>query len=351
MKAELPGAEITELPLADGGDGTLEVLVAQWGGLLETFPAHDPLMRPIDCQVGFSSDRGKAVIEMARVSGLALLEEEDRDPLRTTTFGLGEVLRQVLETGVRELFLGIGGSATNDGGAGMGQALGFEHSTDSGAPLPLGGGSLANLARIASSVKPVGENTSVAVLCDVENPLLGERGATRVFGPQKGASAPQLEELEAGLAHLAEVWKRDLGRDVAAIPGAGAAGGLGAGALVYLEARLVPGAETLLDQSGIAQKLLGADLAITGEGCLDRTTLDGKLPIKVAEAARAAGIPCWGVGGSVRQQDRSRILEKGFERVFEIGGDNTPLEVRMSRSRECLLETGRRIARAFQEMR
>lgn len=341
LEEALPDSRIERVPLADGGDGTLEVLVELWKGSFRTIATEDPLRRPIEAEVGLSADGKSAIIEMARISGLALLAEEEKDPTKTTTYGLGLAVREVLSWGINRLYLGIGGSATNDGGVGMGEALGFRHLDGSGNPVDPVGGRLPDIARILPPTEEIGiGKVEVSVFSDVTNPLCGQRGASRVFGPQKGATPGQVEFLDRGLEHLSKVWERDLGRTVAELPGAGAAGGLGAGTRVYLDAELVPGADTLLELTDLERRIAESDWVITGEGALDRTTLEGKLPGKVARLAKERGIPCIGIYGVLDRSAERDLLAAGFAELVPLASEEIPLDLRKREAARFLRETG-----------
>lgn len=307
----LPDAEVVLVPVADGGDGTLETLVETSGGRIITSDVTGPLGETVSAEWGAMGDGVTAVAEMARTSGLALVSLEDRDPLNATTYGLGEVILEALEAGYRRFILGIGGSATNDAGAGMAQALGVRLLDADGADLPPGGAALARLDRIdASGLDPRAAEAEFDVACDVNNPLTGPEGASAVYGPQKGATPEMVEQLDAALANFAQVVKRDLSADVNDVPGSGAAGGLGGGIMAFLGGRLRPGVDIVLDTVDLASRLDGADLIITGEGCMDFQTVYNKAPIGVARLAVERGIPVIGVSGS---------LGDGFTDVHEHG--------------------------------
>ena len=311
VRRVLPDAEVVLVPVADGGDGTLETLVETSGGRIITSDVTGPLGEPVSAQWGAMGDGVTAVAEMARTSGLALVRLEDRDPLNATTYGLGEVILEALEAGYRRFILGIGGSATNDAGAGMAQALGVRLLDADGAELPPGGAALARLARIdTSGLDPRAADADFDVACDVNNPLTGPEGASAVYGPQKGATPEIVEQLDAALANFAEVVKRDLGADVDGVPGSGAAGGLGGGIMAFLGGRLRPGVDIVLDTVDLESRLDGADLIITGEGCMDFQTVYNKAPIGVARLAGERNIPVIGVSGS---------LGDGFTDVHEHG--------------------------------
>ena len=299
--------------MADGGDGTLQSLVDSSGGRIESAAVTGPLGEVLVAEWGALGDGETAVIEMARSSGLALLDLDDRDPRMATTKGVGELIAAALDTGHTRFIIGIGGSATNDGGAGMMQALGASLLDSAGRELGPGGAALARLNRIdVSNVDPRVRSTSVVVACDVNNPLCGPTGASAVFGPQKGATPEMVAELDAALSHFADIIERDLGADVRDRPGAGAAGGLGAGLMAILDAELKAGVDIVLDAVGLDERLDGADLVITGEGQIDASTVFNKAPVGVARLARQRGIPVFGLAGS---------LGKGYEEVHNLGID------------------------------
>lgn len=316
IKRALPGIEVIRVPVADGGEGTTAAIVEATGGRWVRCVVRDPLGRKLKASFGLSGDGRRAVIEMAAASGLALLRPRERNPLRTSTAGTGDLIRAALDRGVEEILIGIGGSATNDGGMGMARALGARFLDARGQPLAEGGGSLRRLARVdLDGLDRRLKSVRVKVACDVTNPLCGPRGATRVYGPQKGATPRMLEILEAGLRRLATVIRRDLGRDVARVPGAGAAGGLGAGLLAFLHGRTQPGVEIVLEAVGLERRLAGCDLVITGEGRLDGQTAFGKAPAGVARVARRLGLPVIAICGSLGP-DAARLRSIGVEACF-----------------------------------
>ena len=305
-----PGEEIDELPMADGGEGTLDTLVEALGGRRLRARVHGPLGDPVDAEYALvRGARGPAaVVEMARASGLELLSEGRRDPVRTTTFGTGELVRAALSEGPEEILLCIGGSATNDGGVGMAQALGVRFLDREGKEIGPGGGALLDLAAIdATGLHPAVRRTRFVVACDVDNPLTGPQGAAAVYGPQKGAGPEDVLLLDRALAHLAAVVNRDLGIDVRGLSGAGAAGGLGAGLVAFVGARLRPGVDVVMDAVRFAERLAHADGAITGEGKLDAQSLRGKVPAGVIRAAREAGKPVMVLCG------RAEVAPEGAE--------------------------------------
>lgn len=297
--ARLAGAECVQVPVADGGEGTLDALVGAAGGTLVDAPARDPLARPITAQYGLLPD-GTAVVELARASGYERLADAERDPEATTTAGTGDLVRAALDRGCTRVIVGVGGSATTDGGLGMAIALGARVLDAQGGELPGTGAALGRVQRVdLSGLHPGLATTPIEVACDVGNPLVGPRGAAQVYGPQKGASPDAVDRLDAGLAHLARVLAAQGLPDVAATPRAGAAGGAAGGMAAMLGARLTDGAQVVAAAAGLDAALVGADLCITGEGRLDAQTLAGKAPAAVAAACARAGVPCAGLFGQV----------------------------------------------------
>ena len=334
FKGCLPAAEVSEaieagicaaepditclkVPLADGGEGTVDALVHATDGRFVSAVVEGPLGEPVEAQFGILGDEETAVIEMAAASGLPLIPQEQRDPTRTTTYGTGQLIRAALDADCRRLVVGIGGSATTDGGAGMAQALGARMLDSQGREITrVSGGRLSEVTAIdASELDPRIDECPMRVACDVDNPLLGLRGAAAVYGPQKGATPVQVEKLEAGLAHFSELLERDLGKSVAEVPGAGAAGGLGGGLLAFCDAQLQPGVDIVLDVVKLAEKAAGADLIITGEGKIDGQTAFGKAPIGALRVGQRLGIPVIAIGGSVTSE-AGQLNEYGFVALF-----------------------------------
>jgi len=318
------GAEPVLLPLADGGRGTTECLVRAMGGRIVRVPATGPLGDPVDARLGLVEEGRTAVFEMAAASGLALVPRERRDPMRATTRGTGDLVRAALDLGARRLLMGLGDSATCDGGAGLAQALGVRMLDAEGRDIGPGAAGLEHLAHIDMRGRdPRLAEADLTVACDVDNPLLGPGGAARVFAPQKGAGPAEVERIEAALARLADVLARDLGVDVRGLAGGGAAGGLGAGASALAGARLRPGAEWVLDVLGADALLASADLALTAEGRLDAQSLGGKAPMALARRARRAGVPCVVIPGSLGPGHEGALAE-GASAVFPlVRGDVT----------------------------
>ena len=306
-------AEVLQVPVADGGDGTLDALVASRGGETREVMVSGPLGETLRAAYGMI-DGGTAVVELASASGLALASR--LDPLQASTFGFGQLLEAARRTGARRIIAGIGGSATNDGGAGMAQALGFRLLDAAGAELPPGGAALARLDRIdASAVDPGWRDVQVRVAVDVTNPLCGPDGASAVYGPQKGATPEMVLELDAALAHFAEVAERDLGAAVRDLPGAGAAGGAGAGLVAFLGAELARGAPLVVEAAGLERALAGASCVFTGEGAVDRQTAFGKAPAEVANRAAAAGVPVVMLAGTLGD-GWQEVLDQGTQAVI-----------------------------------
>jgi glycerate kinase len=327
LRRALPAAEIDLLPLADGGPGTVEALVGATGGRYVESDAHDPLGRPLRARWGVLGDGSTAAIEMAAASGLVLLREDERDPARATTFGTGELLRAALDAGYRRVIVGVGGSATNDGGAGAAQALGARLLDASGRELELGGAALALLDRIdPSSLDTRLRECEIVVATDVKNPLCGPDGASLVYGAQKGASDAVARALDAALTHYAEIVRRDLGIDVADVPGAGAAGGLAAGLIAFCGAIVRPGFDVVAEATGFAERLARADVVVTGEGRLDRQTSFGKTAARVAEASRAAGTPVLAIVGSVAEPDAAAAFDAVFALTPDLGSERDAFE-------------------------
>ena len=312
------GAEIVTCPVADGGDGLVEVLRTALAGDMIECGVSGPLGIPLCAAYLWSRERGVAVIEMAQASGLARLPAGAGNPLATTTFGTGELICDALKRGAGHLVLGLGGSATNDCGLGAAAALGLRFTDKAGRSLLPVGGSLGQVAAIdRTGLNPGLKGVRLEVMCDVANPLLGPRGATRVFGPQKGATAEQVESLEAGMAHMAEVILRETGRDVGSMPGGGAAGGLAAGLAGFFGAVLRPGTDVVLDLLGFDRLIEGTSLVLTAEGSLDEQTLAGKAPAGVARRSVSRGVPCFAIAGRVTGS-RAALHAAGFSALFSL---------------------------------
>ncbi|KEQ17719.1 glycerate kinase [Endozoicomonas numazuensis] len=344
FKEILPDAEYIKVPVADGGEGTLQSLVDATGGRLIEVPVTGPLGNQIHAEFGVLGDGKTAVIEMARASGLELVSPEQRNPMIATTFGTGELIHSALDIGVEKIIVGIGGSATNDGGAGMMQALGVRLQDEEGKELRYGGGQLKNLCRIdVSKMDQRLKSVEFIAACDVDNPLTGENGASAIFGPQKGATAEMIKALDQSLEHYAQMMERELGISVLDVPGAGAAGGMGAALLGYLNARLEPGIEIVMEAVDLAEKIKGANLVITGEGRIDGQTAQGKTPVGVARIAKSVDLPVVALAGSVGQ-GVDAVYSQGIDALFPVVHGAVSLEQALKKGKENLVRAARNLA-------
>ena len=323
-----PNWQIDLIPIADGGEGMLSVMLNAVGGKIHTLTAHNPCMEPIPTEYGISTDGSTAFIEMATISGLPLIREEQRNPMQTTTYGTGELIRDALEKGCTRFIVGIGGSATNDAGMGMLQALGFRFLDAGGNSLGQGGEMLGKVVHICTQkVHPSLKNAHFIVACDVKNPFYGSEGAAHVFARQKGADDAMIAELDKGMQHFAQVTQEVTGKDIAHVAGSGAAGGLGGGMMAFLNAELKSGADLLLDLCRFEERIQDANLIITGEGRMDRQSLMGKIPGRILQAGHTRGIPVVGIAGMV--EDKKLLKEAGFHGVYATKPDSMPLEEAM----------------------
>ncbi|MDQ0217771.1 glycerate kinase [Peribacillus cavernae] len=313
-----PNADIVKVPMADGGEGTVQSLVDATDGKVIEKTVTGPLGNQVESFFGVLGNGRTAVIEMAAASGLHLVPKGQRDPLLTSTRGTGELILAALEEKAEHIIIGIGGSATNDGGAGMAMALGARLLDVSGNEIPEGGGALSQLDTIdITELDPRLKEIKIEVACDVENPLTGPHGASAIFGPQKGATPEKVKILDENLGHYAEVIERDLNKAIANIPGAGAAGGLGGGLLAFLPAELKSGVDIVIEATGLADIVKDADIVITGEGKIDSQTIYGKTPIGVAKTAKQFGIPVIAIAGNAAS-DSEVVREHGIDAVFSI---------------------------------
>lgn len=329
LRSVSPECDVVCMPVADGGEGILNVLMATVGGKEIVISAHGPLLEPQDTRYGISKDGQTAFIEMASISGLPLVPPEMRNPMLTTTYGTGELIRDALERGCRNFIVGIGGSATNDAGLGMLQALGFRFLDIEGNELGVGNGeALLKIASIETdAVHPGLSSSRFTVACDVQNPFHGHDGAAHIFAPQKGADEKMVKTLDEGMRSFAEVIYQTTGQDIANYPGAGAAGGMGGSLLAFMNAELKPGIRLILDTMEFGTKIKGADLIITGEGRADRQTLMGKVPIGILDEAKKQNIPVVLIAGSIG--DEEELLRAGFKGVFSINPPLIPQEKAM----------------------
>lgn len=348
LKKVLPDAEYVKVPMADGGEGTVQSLVDATEGRLISAEVCAPLGNKVKAEFGLSGDGRTAIIEMAAASGLHLVPPEARNPLRTTSYGTGELICAALDEGVEKIIVGIGGSATNDGGAGMLQALGALLLDANKQPIGAGGGCLQDLAAIdLSGLDKRLADVEIVVACDVDNPLCGEKGASAVFGPQKGATAEMVQALDSGLQHFAALAARDLGLDIQSPAGAGAAGGMGGGVLLLPDARLQAGVKIVMEAVGLAEKVQDADLVITGEGRMDAQSVHGKTPIGVAHTAKAFGKPVIAIVGCLRE-DYEVVYAQGIDAVFPIIRQLGSLEEILQHGRDNLVSAAQNVARIYQ---
>ncbi|MCY8498594.1 glycerate kinase [Bacillus atrophaeus] len=344
FKTVFPDAEYRKLPMADGGEGTVQSLIDSTNGWIKEQVVTGPMGEQVKAFFGMMGDGKTAVIEMAAASGLHLVPVDKRNPLVTTTRGTGELIAAALDAGAERLIIGIGGSATNDGGAGMIQALGGRLLDDSGRELGAGGGALSQLASIdVSGLDSRLQNVKLEVACDVDNPLTGPRGASAVFGPQKGATDDMVGVLDQNLAHFADVAEKVLGSTYRETEGAGAAGGLGWSLLVFLHADLKRGIDIVLEAVDFENEVQDADLVITGEGRIDSQTIYGKTPIGVAKVAKSYDVPVIGIAGSV-SQDSDAVYQHGIDALFSIVPGVVSLEDAFEHAAEYMERTARDIA-------
>ncbi|WP_299316543.1 glycerate kinase [uncultured Halomonas sp.] len=341
------GLQLIECPLADGGEGSLDALLAATGAERRSITVQDALGRPTRADWGWLPKRRTAFVELAEASGIQALAPEERTALHSTTHGVGELIRAALDAGAERLLLTLGGSATNDGGAGMLVALGARLRDGAGRDLPPGGAALVELAEFdLSGLDPRLAGLQVEAAVDVDNPLLGERGASAVFGPQKGAGPEDVARLDAALARYADVSAAALGQDHRDLPGAGAAGGMGFAARAFLGAELTPGIELIMAQAGFEALLADADLVITGEGQLDGQSLAGKTPVGVARAARARGVPVAVLAGRLAPGWQA-AYEEGITAAFALADGPMPLEEALARCAELLADRAESTVRLF----
>lgn len=319
LKRIFPEATYTLVPMADGGEGTVQSLVDATKGRLLTAEVTGPLGKPVNATYGILGDQRTGVIEMSQASGIQYVTKTTRNPLKATTFGTGELILKALDQGVDRLIIGIGGSATNDGGAGMAQALGAELLDDDGQAIQLGGGNLNHLKQIkVNQMDPRIKKTEIIIASDVTNPLIGKQGASAVFGPQKGATPEMVQLLDQNLTHYAKVLQRDLGFDLANRPGAGAAGGLGAGLVAFTNATMKKGIDIVIEYSGLKNKAQNADYVFTGEGGIDFQTKYGKTPYGVALTTKAVApdAPVIVIAGNVGKGIDELYADNAIDAIF-----------------------------------
>ena len=318
IKKVYPDANCIHVPMADGGEGTVQSLVDATNGEIYEIEVTGPLGNKVTAKYGIMGDKETAVIEMAEASGIQYVTNETKNPMVTTTYGTGELIRACLDKGIKKIIIGIGGSATNDGGTGMAEALGVKFLDQQGNKLPRGGGYLDQLSKIdISNLDPRLKEVSIFVACDVTNPLCGENGASYVFGPQKGATEEMVRILDRNLSHYADVVKKQLGKDVKNIPGAGAAGGLGAGLLIFTQATLQKGIDLVIEYSQLRSKIKNADYVFTGEGGIDFQTQYGKTPYGVAQVAKEFNKKVIAIAGHIGE-GIDVLYDKGIDAIFGI---------------------------------
>jgi glycerate kinase len=328
IKTVVSSCDVVQVPIADGGEGVLDILMPVANGRTVTVCAHGPLMEPVNARYGISGDGKTGLIEMATVSGLPLVPVAQRNPMETTSVGTGELIKDALEKGCRDFIIGIGGSATNDAGLGMLQALGFRFLDNTGAELGVGGKIMQEVAGIDTGhAHPALKDSRFTIACDVRNPFCGEQGAAYVFARQKGAGDEMIRTLDEGMRSLAKVILKTTGKDIVNVPGAGAAGGIGGGFIAFLNATLKPGIQLLLDYQDFDRKIEGADLIITGEGRIDRQSVMGKTPWGVLQAAKKQQVPVIVIAGGI--EDVTEINQAGFQGVFSIAPGPVSLEKAM----------------------
>ena len=345
IKKILPDSVLVMVPMADGGEGTVESVIDATGGERIVLRVKDPLLREVSSFYGITGDGKTAVIEMAAASGLELLELEERDPWITSTYGTGQLIGDALDRGCSKIMLGIGGSATNDCGAGMAEALGVKFSGRFGKLTVRGGGVLSEVELIhLEGLDSRIAGIEIVVACDVNNPLTGPQGASAVYGPQKGADREMVEKLDRNLTHFAGVIENQLGREISKVPGSGAAGGLGAGLMAFLDATLMKGIDMIAEVTGLEEKIRQADLVITGEGKMDAQTQFGKTPFGVAQLAKKHGLPVIGIAGTL-EEDAGVLYQEGFDLLLPIQEKPGDLAAALAGAEPLLERTGERIAR------
>ena len=344
VRRVIPDAVIRSVPLADGGEGFVQTMLSALGGERVTIQVFDPLRRPVLASYGILPD-GTAVIEMAAASGIELLTRDERNPMRTTTYGTGQLMADAMKKACPKIIIGIGGSATNDGGMGMARALGYRFVDQEGNKVSWGGSSLADVAQIdLSDVNPLLAQTEILVACDVNNPLIGPRGASAVYGPQKGATPEMVAMLDRNLAHFAAIILRDLKVDVLSLPGSGAAGGLGAGLVAFAGARLQAGFDIVKEQTALEEAVRQADIVLTGEGKIDRQTKQGKTPWGVAQLALKHGKPLIAFAGFLGEGYRE-LYDEGFTSIFALPNGPASLDACIANAPALLTDCAEQVFR------
>ncbi|HHF5256718.1 TPA: glycerate kinase [Haemophilus influenzae] len=347
FKRVFPDADYVKLPMADGGEGTVQSLVDATQGKLIECEVTAPLGDKVKSFFGLSGDGKTAIIEMAAASGLHLVPPEKRNPLLTTSYGTGELIKLALDLGVESFILGIGGSATNDGGVGMLQALGMQCLDSQDKPIGFGGAELANIVKIdVQQLDPRLQQVHIEVACDVNNPLCGECGASAIFGPQKGATPEMVKQLDAALSHFAEIAERDCGKQIRDQAGAGAAGGMGGGLLLLPSVQLKAGIQIVLDRLRLIDYVKDADVVITGEGRIDAQSIMGKTPIGVARTAKQFNKPVIAIAGCLRE-DYDVVFDHGIDAVFPIIHQLGDLSDILKQGEQNLISSAQNVARVL----
>lgn len=340
-----PDSKFIKVPMADGGEGTVQSLVDATKGVLKKVSVLGPKDEYVNARYGLLGDGTTAVIEMSEASGINLINKEERNPLLTHTYGTGQLIVHCIESGIKKIIIGIGGSATNDGGMGMAMALGVKFYNKDNKLLPLGGGYLDRLHRIdISEINPLLKNVEVIVACDVTNPLTGENGATVVYGPQKGATPEIVKRLELNLVHYANIIETQIGKSFKNEPGSGAAGGLGGGLLVFTNAKLEKGIDIVIKHTGLEDKIMKSDFVFTGEGKTDEQTLHGKTPYGVAKVALRYNKPIFAISGQLGS-NLEKLYEVGFTGIFCILPKITMLDDAIANSKKNITNTCYNVAK------
>ena len=345
IKGTYDKVDIIKLPTADGGEGTLDAILSCLSGERISVRVKDPLGRIINSYYGLVDDGVTAIIEMAQASGIILIKEDEKNPLITTTYGTGQMILDAMEKGAKRIIIGLGGSATNDGGVGMAQALGISFRDKDGKEIGYGGGNLLQISSIdTTNIHPGVKDIDIIGISDVSNVFYGEQGASFVFGPQKGGSKKDIELLDAGLVHLSEKIKEYYSKDISSLKGSGAAGGLGGGIIAFLNGELQSGVEKVLDIIGFDKIAEEADLVITGEGRIDNQTKFGKVPVGVAKRAKLYNKPVIAIAGSVGD-DIDDLYQMGIDLVLDIINKPMNLSYAMENAEKLMIDTGKTIGR------
>lgn len=337
--------EVIKVPMADGGEGTVQSLVNSTKGKIINLTVRDPLMREINSFYGILGNKKTAIIEMAAASGLPLLKKEERNPMKTTTYGTGQLIKDALDRGCKHIIIGLGGSATNDGGCGMVMALGGRFIDSKGECIKLGAENLDKIEKIdLSNLDNRLKECSIVAACDVKNPLVGREGASYIFGKQKGANEKMIEELDKKLRHYGRIIEKEMGIEVLSYEGAGAAGGLGAGILAFLNGKLRRGVDIIVEATNLESHIKDSDLVITGEGMIDIQTAYGKTPLGVANVAKKYNVPVIAIAGGIGE-GAEELYDKGFNSIFSIVEKPMSLEQSISNANILLEKTAERIMR------